>query len=898
MSAIQEIVAWSKKLPLWQSDALRRIFTCEKLSPTDEDELLKMLLASHGVALKKEVPSPIPFSEVVKEAAKDPRHVVLKELHSLENVNAIVPDQSLKFAMDGLTVIYGENGAGKSGYARVLKHACHARDKGEPILPNVANQGSPKPSAVIELLVDGEDVAVRWQSETAPPQVLADIAVFDTHCARVFIDEANEVVYLPYGLDVFAKLAALCKSLKDKIAVLLRDIPIRLPVAEEFSPTTAAGRLVTTLAADSNATQLETLSRLEPAELDRLQQLREVVATAKANSPKRRAAEIRRVESRFQQLLQKAVAAATSLSLDSLEKLREMAATVRTASQAAELASSKAFADEPIPATGAEPWRVLFEAARTFSEKLAYPDEQFPVTREGSVCVLCQQPLSEAARRRFERFQEFVQNEAAKRKAQAEVAMRTASVALMTTETDYLSKDLTLLDELKSHDEALATNVAEFFSCAAKRKEAATAAIATGAWGSIPELQPAISDDLKRVVSDLEAAAVELDKADSPEELRKLEHELLELEDRFRLQKNIEPVKEFIRKKKLNVSLRACDRALDTTAITRFGSELMERAVTERLKVALRCELKALAVQSVPLNIRRLGDRGKTKHQLTITAGTRPSRVLSEGEQRVVAIACFLAELSTSSIQSPIIFDDPVSSLDHLYREQVAKRLVTEAKERQVVVFTHDIVMLLALERECGEQRVALQLHTVRRTASGPGECPSIPSRPWHACKTKDRIGILKNLAAPFRKKQAQSQQEYERVAADLYGKLRETWERAVEEVLLQDVVQRFRPSVETLRLKAIAVEPSDYVIIDQAMGKCSTWMTGHDSAAALGSAFPPPAEIDHDIATLETFLKTIKERSDRTGRAAAALVDPPQPQLATQRATKIIDTSAPTPTA
>ena len=62
-----------------------------------------------------------------------------------------------------------------------------------------------------------------------------------------------------------------------------------------------------------------------------------------------------------------------------------------------------------------------------------------------------------------------------------------------------------------------------------------------------------------------------------------------------------------------------------------------------------------------------LARKGKTKHQLTIQAGVRPSGVLSEGEQRVVAIAAFLAELSTSTAQSPIVFDDPVSSLDRIF---------------------------------------------------------------------------------------------------------------------------------------------------------------------------------------------------------------------------------------
>ncbi len=141
MNVIQEIATWAKKLPPWQSDALRRIFTTDNLSASDEDEVFAMLLAAHNVPCE-EKPSQdsVPFSDVVHELASAPRKVILRELHSVRGVNALVPDQCIKFALEGLTVIYGENGVGKSGYARVLKHACHAREKGEAILPNVNNQ--------------------------------------------------------------------------------------------------------------------------------------------------------------------------------------------------------------------------------------------------------------------------------------------------------------------------------------------------------------------------------------------------------------------------------------------------------------------------------------------------------------------------------------------------------------------------------------------------------------------------------------------------------------------------------------------------------------------------------------------------------------------------------------
>ena len=42
---------------------------------------------------------------------------------------------------------------------------------------------------------------------TDPDPVLTHITVFDGRCARVITDDRNEMGYLPYGGDVFKKMA-------------------------------------------------------------------------------------------------------------------------------------------------------------------------------------------------------------------------------------------------------------------------------------------------------------------------------------------------------------------------------------------------------------------------------------------------------------------------------------------------------------------------------------------------------------------------------------------------------------------------------------------------------------------------------------------------------------------
>ena len=127
----------------------------------------------------------------------------------------------------------------------------------------------------------------------------------------------------------------------------------------------------------------------------------------------------------------------------------------------------------------------------------------------------------------------------------------------------------------------------------------------------------------------------------------------------------------------------------------------------------------------------------------------------------------------------------------------------------------------------------------------------------------KKRIGFLKNTYVAAEKLSRDGHQDaYEREAAYIYGLLRESWERALEEVLLGGVLERFRNSVQTQQIAKIAdITPEDCKAIETAMTKCSTWLPGHDQAPAARAPVPEPAELDADIKALEAWVKAINKR-------------------------------------
>ena len=882
MNVLQAISDWVRAKDPWFSDAVRRIFMQANLSVQDEDAILRNLYSHYGVLeAAADEPNILPFVRVTESPPGTAPRVILKEIHSLQHVNALVPDQSIQFALDGMTVIYGENGAGKSGYARVLKHACFARDKSDVVKPNVLVRGDHTPQAIIEFERDGDARAFRWRATAPSLEDLTHVAVFDSHCARVFVDAPNEVEYLPYGMDTFPRLGDLFTRLSTRIGKELESLGTDVPTRGNYDPATVAGRLVHGLSESTSVDDVRALAQLSEAQQGRLNQLREICQRAALESPRVRAQELRNRKRRFEQLSNDLQQILTVLSPERRRELQQLATEHELAQQAAELAAQTAFGGEPLRGSGTEPWRFLFQAARKFSETEAYPKQPFPVIDDGALCVLCQQLLDAPSRDRLRRFDDFVRDTAAKRRDQALGNLRAAIDTVDRLDVGAVQSNAILLEELATANLESAGLVTSMLTDATRLKAAIVADAPN--WSEVVEAgdfcNPMIH--LTGLMEKLSADAAELERSGEPDTLAQQHGELRELEDRVRLRADLETIEKMIRDKRRAARLKRCREALGTGPITRFSSDLMTRLVTNELDSNLRDELSHYDATFPQVTMQRLGQKGKTKHKMVVGESDKPSGILSEGEQRVIAIAAFLAELKTAKSHSPIIFDDPVSSLDHRYRERVAERLVAESKVRQVIVFTNDVVLLLKLQKEAGDRQIPLRIQTIARSAGRPGNCMPSNELPWPACNTKTRIDRLKVRMADLKKLHTANSDEYPTRVADFYNDLRETWERAIEELLLNDVIQRFRPSIETTRLKRVLIELGDYPIIDKAMSKCSTFMKGHDKSPAINLHIPSPAEVVQDLDDVEQFKSLIMKRGDKTRELNATLCEAPLAKVA-----------------
>jgi len=814
---------------MWQRDALRRLLLNGDLSTVDIDALTQICKSVHGLAPPQEC---VPLAkEHVPERIAGIQAVSLNSIFHHRGVNALAEGQTLRFGPQ-LTAVYGDNGAGKTGYIRILKNACRARQQ-EKILGNVVSgMAPPKPTVSIKYQVGSSDNAHEWNGTSEDPLV-SRVSVFDTQCAAVYLTEKTDVAFRPFGLDLFDKLVQACKSVRSELEVEQRAIGASTLTAlqSDIPQGTAAARLLTNISSLTNPEDVEALS-LSAADEDRLAFLERSLIDSQANDPAKLLKQLEVRLERCQSLTRHLEHVEQTLSDDAVRALFDTRTQGKKTSDEARQLRERTFTTELLAGTGSESWTPLWEAARRFSEGSAYPGGSYPVVGGDARCVLCQQDIDHAAAHRLEQFEAFVTSTKERELRQ----FRETFSRLRKSFNDLTVGPESILDTLKElsieHESAASTITASLGANEARRK---AIILATAEDKDLAADCPALvlaAGQARAVTAQIDSRVTAL-RSNKLQDTRKLMvPEATDLRARKRLYAHRRAILDDIERRKRLAAYAQCIEETRSQSITQKSSAITKTAVSQELKQRFREELNKLSFSHIEVELVESGGaEGVFYHKLILTRapGVDLPNVVSEGEQRCLSIAAFFAELSTADDPSGIVFDDPVSSLDYQWREAVAHRLVDESKSRQVIVFTHDVVFLLALRQFAEESGVQCRDQHVRYQANSAGVCSE--ELPWVALKINKKIGVLKKSWATADKLYRDGHQDaYEKDAKYLYGFLREAWERALEEVLLSGIVERYRPGVQTQQIARIAdITLEDCSAVDKAMSKCSAKLRGHD---------------------------------------------------------------------
>lgn len=860
MSLEEQIVEWSTSRPSWQRGVLRRVAIGQALSEKDYDQIVDALVGSTEV-----VEASFGLEQLPEVSAGDPAVRLVSIAHP-EHVNALESDTPLTFEATGLTIIYGDNASGKSGYARLLKRIARARHQ-EEILSNVFRDTTlAKPKAALTVMVGGDERSLTWP-ESTPPE-LQRMLFYDQACGNAYVATESDFPYRPSVLFVMDGLIRACVAIRNRIDAKFEEnarSAKTVATVDEGVKETEVGKYLSSLSGNSSLQALDDLLAkldLSKETIDdlKIEEARLLGADTTNEKKKliRKAAKLDSLKSHLESL-------ESMLSDNAITALQEERNRLKALEEAADVLA-KTFKSEPLPGVGSSSWKELWESARRFSQTDAYPGSAFPLVTGDARCVLCQQPLDEKeARERLSRFERFVQDDTQTRLRNARTSSDELVARLTKLNTTSEAVDAHLKD-LEVDQAELIREVRELLA----KYESAREVIADIFPGAIP--LPRFGLTAAETNSRLETAAVaartSAEGLSNPEVVRERLNAVTTRRKELELLQNVKEQRKIIvgeiRRLKEREVLEMAKSAAATGPITKKVLELSEDNITEVVRDTFTRETDRLNLERVTMAKTR-GDRGALLHQPKLV-GARQNvtlpRVFSEGERTALGLAAFFTEAQVDASKSALILDDPVNSLDHIRRGLVAARLAALAETHQVAVFTHDVSFVADLKREAKGLGVALGERSVTRGRGGerkPGTCSA--NHPWKAKDVSERLGDLRNELARIKKKSNDwDGTTYENEIATWAGNLSETWERIFSQEIVGPLLAEGGLEVRPNMVKILArFSEADEREFQASYSRVSQWAKRHDKSGIVNYVAPEVNTLEGELSRVEQWFKRVK---------------------------------------
>ncbi|MBR1129488.1 AAA family ATPase [Bradyrhizobium iriomotense] len=848
----EELEAWSETFSAWQKVLLAAAVRSGVIPEPILEQAYSLFLAEHDLAPHPEPYPEIPTSVTGRDAGSRGR-ARLRAIHSPSGINRLPSSSELTFS-DGLTVVYGGNGVGKSGFARILSNACFSR-KQHPIYPDVFDEAAPSfPSAIIELVnEDGTPLSLTFDNSSEHPILKRGFVVFDSAVADRHLTETGPLGFVPTGFDVFAEMARSYAVLQSMLAADIERRSNKNNYLLAFDGgKTASSAMISTLGRHTNLEELRALGSFGPSERARLDQLQMFVDQLRGNSSGGTIRRLAEVRPQLVILKERLAETRNALSEQELSNDVGLLREALVAGKALAQLSVDTFAHPSIAAIGSPEWEKLIRASDAFVD---LQHSHYP--SEGDVCILCHQPLASDAIARFVSYREFAAGEALRRltvanKLISERRARLLALHLSPVETGSLVQSF--LDE--NYPVVLHAIVETLDAVEELRDSAVSALDGEGAQGNfaVADFDATLDDIIARVDRDLDL----LQEKDRSSAIRAAEDELLGLRHREILSKCLAEIVAFVVDAKWVASADIARRYLNPRHLTEKEQALFATVIAEQYRNMLAAECEALSC-SFSIEFRTQGRKGQTVRSLLIQ-NRSPDQILSEGEQRAVALADFLTEVQLNADNVGIILDDPVTSLDHDRKEKIAVRLVHEAKRRQVVVFTHDMVFFAKLCDASDRLEEKITTHWMQR--SGDQNLPGMVSLNDGPTTTPQyrNTGFAEDSLAKAKVSIGSAQERLVRQGA---GQLRRTVEEIVPQYLFKEVVRRWTDRVMVTALKRVAWDNSLVDDLVELFEACSAMMEGHSHTEDGAQVPPTPAKLEDLIRRAKDLIRRAKVSRD-----------------------------------
>lgn len=839
MAIYNEILVWASNKPAFLKDALRRIISSSEITQADIDELVLLLKKENGDISVTLNAIPIDNTHIPTTVATGTVYPKLISIKDPINVCALHNQGHLQFPNSGLTVVYGNNGSGKSSYSRILKKLCWSRNSNVELKKNVFSPSASQQKVDFIIEVNGTNTPFQWLENSPTHPAMSSIFVYDNDCGNVYVNNENPTQYKPIGIDILERLIPVLNDISQKLNSEIVTYNTQKPSLDPTLNNTSTGQWYANIESKIK-TEIDTYVQFSQTNTDRKQELFTLI---NSQNPQQNIQNLTSLKGRIDNYIQQFKRIEERLNETSIQEIKNLRNRYESVKRAYDIATNELNGLNTIAGFGTNPWRTLWDAAKNYANSSGLTDgESFPSETSIEKCVFCQQDLDEAAKQRLLGFSRFIMNDISTQLSaiQREIEQKTTDYNnLAVASFENFTELIQFITDFQTQHEAFnqSVNSAKTILINYLQNGGEVNVTVNSISTLIENLLPNIAVQLEQnnqLLNNRNTLVIEYNELVAKEFLFNHKAIILQYFDEY----------------KYKVWINTCKSKLNINVSRKIGEFMEEQAVALQHQEFI----NHLSFFNQDLSSKVLISKTRTTDGSTFQKcglnGIAHSidSVLSEGEKKVIALSNFLADCTIDNRKNSIVFDDPVTSLDMDYRDLIGNKIVELSRDRQIIVLTHDLSFL----------RLLIDTHKALITT----DCNIIGIEkyngisgvvtdeiPYLAKNVDERVDSIRRILREHDTLNIVDAHGRETKLDSARKRFRMLLERSVEEVLANKTYERFSKNIHFKKgylSSFIVVEQTDIDFLLGLFGKYS--VTEHDGGTTTIPQLPAKSVIEQDI--------------------------------------------------
>jgi len=636
----------------------------------------------------------IDFSSI--DISNPDSEVHITELTHKKGVNALAENQTIKFNKD-ITILFGMNGAGKSSYFRILNELVGGNQKKE-ILQNIYSDIITEIDVKIVFETNSNQVqTINWNGMTRSLPLLNKCKVFDTSYLNGLLDvrQSDTTLIQPLGLNLFTYLVDLIDNFKNLLISNADKKRLQKPIietkylSEPFQSIFINHRLTEGqkkeiekhfIFTDKNKT---TLIELRKEVTDLKQTNVQDKITLLENNKRDLENTKKNIEENHNELSNHL----KQVNLLLFEYKEKEKTSIKTKEQFDIL--------KQIPSNNTKEWKDFIIAGEKYSRAIENSE---------NICLYCRQPLKDDNSIDIVKSYSLFLKDSSEQelnKANNDISTKIKELEKYSTSIQ-LSENISQILIDKVIDEVNLKNlILETEKTYLVTKNQLIDCLKTKTNNSsivIPNII-ILTKQLTDVIKELQMSISKFTKEDSEkkEKIKLIDKQISNLQENESINNQKDNIIKWFELNSEEAALRNKASSINTRQLSTLSATAHEELLTESLKIKFNEELQNIGYPNMDVQLESAGTKkGISSTKLVLTKNKDLKSVLSEGEQKAVALALFIAEIKIQKTLNPIIPDDPVNSLDHKIAGKFAERLME--LNNQIILFNHNRLFLDSFE--------------------------------------------------------------------------------------------------------------------------------------------------------------------------------------------------------